>query len=74
MNELSEWSARHFSQSNPSGDGQDDVVALLRRVAATLETFGQVYVMDLVLHREIDDDGLDSPSITVYYAESQLVP
>jgi hypothetical protein len=28
------WMIEHFSQANPEGAGQDDVPALLRRVAA----------------------------------------
>lgn len=59
----------HFSQANPRGEGQDSVPALLRRVAETLDEFGNVQVFDLVLHSEITPDGEDWPSLTVYYAD-----
>lgn len=60
------YSARHFSQANPTGPGQGDVPALLRRVADTLETLGPVEVLDVVHHSEVTADG-DWPSFTVYY-------
>lgn len=60
------YSARHFSQTNPTGPGQGDVPALLRRVADTLETLGPVEVLDVVHHSEVTADG-DWPSFTVYY-------
>lgn len=59
----------HFSQANPRGVGQDSVPALLRRVAETLDEFGNVQVFDLVLHSEITSDGKNWPSLTVYYAD-----
>lgn len=45
----------HFAQANPKVPGQDDVPALLRRVAVTLEGITGVEVMDLVLHNEINE-------------------
>ena len=57
----------HFSQSNPQGAGQDNVPALLRRVADTIDEFGDIDVSDLVLRPEVTSDGEDWPSITVYY-------
>jgi len=60
------WTVEHFSQSNPEGRGQDDVPALLRRVADSVERLGQINVQDLVLHNEITGDG-SWFSITVYY-------
>jgi hypothetical protein len=62
-----QYSIHHFSQSNPGGPGQEDVPALLRRVAATIEELGPVKVYDLVMHNEITDDGDNWPSITVYF-------
>jgi hypothetical protein len=59
----------HFSQANPRGKEQDSVPALLRRVAETLDEFGNVQVFDLVLHSEITSDGESWPSLTVYYAD-----
>lgn len=58
----------HFSQANPRGDGQDDVAALLRSVADTVDELGEVTVADLVLHSEMTAEG-PWPSITVYYHE-----
>lgn len=60
------WTAEHFSQANPKGPGQDDVPALLRRVADTLGKLGPITVHDLVLHTEATADG-DWHSLTVYF-------
>ncbi len=65
--EQHDWTARHFSQANPRGPGESDVPALLRRVADTLEAYGDVRVQDLVLHSEVTMEGTDWPSITVYF-------
>ena len=60
---------RSFAQANPVGPGQDDVPALLRRVADTIEELGDLEVMDLVLHVEVDGgDHAYRPSLSVYYA------
>ncbi|MBE1604224.1 hypothetical protein [Actinopolymorpha pittospori] len=48
--------------------GQDDVPALLRRVANSIEEHGQVWVQDLVLHNEVTADE-DWYSVTVYFRE-----
>ena len=56
----------HFSQSNPEGAGQDDVPALLRRVADSIEALGDVEVFDITYSVEVTD-GDDRPSVTVYY-------
>jgi len=60
------WTIRHFSQANPSGPGQGDVAALLRRVADSLDQLGAIEVMDLVMHTEVTEDGM-WPSLTVYF-------
>jgi hypothetical protein len=60
------WPSEHFSQANPEGPEQNDVPALLRRVAETIESMGPVEVQDLVLHNEVTDEGI-APSITVYF-------
>ena len=59
------WTIEHFSQANPAGPGQDDVPALLRRVADTLASMGPIDVQDVVFHAEVTADG-DCPSVTVY--------
>ena len=63
------WTCRHFSQANPAGSGQDDLAALLRRIADTLDRLGPARIQDAVLHNEITADG---PwwSMTVYYDAS----
>ena len=66
MNERTSWSIEHFSQANPVGQGQDDVPALLRRVADSIEALGDVSVQDLVMHTEVTQDG-DWHSLTVYF-------
>jgi hypothetical protein len=66
MSVSSGWSAQHFSQANPAGPGQNDVAALLRRVADTIAELGEVEILDLVMHVEVTEDG-NWPSITAYY-------
>ncbi len=58
----------HFSQSNPAGEGQEDLPRLLRTIADTIEGLGAVTVQDLVLHDDPTADG-PWPSITVYYTD-----
>lgn len=60
------WMIRHFSQSNPSGVGSGDVAALLRRVADTVESLGDVQVQDLTFQSNVTA-GEDDLTITVYY-------
>jgi hypothetical protein len=66
MSERISWSVEHFSQSNPAGVGQEDVPALLRRVADSIEQLGKVEIQDLVMHAEATADG-SWPSLTVYF-------
>jgi hypothetical protein len=61
-----QWSAFHFSRSNPEGPGQGDVAALLRGVADTLEDLGDVQVHDITFSSEVTG-GEDDLAITVYY-------
>jgi hypothetical protein len=60
------WTCQHFSQANPEGPGQDDLPALLRRVAESIEELGAINVMDLTVANEITADG-DWWSATVYF-------
>jgi hypothetical protein len=69
MTAKEKFSMFHFSQANPRGAGQDNVPALLRRVAETIDALGDVQVFDLVLHSEVTSDGENWPSATVYYAD-----
>ena len=57
----------HFSQGNPSGPGQSNVPALLRRVAETLQELGAVQVQDVVFHSDVTEEGDDFPSLSVYF-------
>ena len=61
-----QWSVYHFSQSNPAGEGQGDVAALLRHVADSLKALGNVQVQDVTFSSQ-PTDGEDDLSITVYY-------
>lgn len=60
------WTIRRFSQANPKGPGQDDVPALLRRVANTIEGLGPIEVQDLIMGTEITEDGFWY-HLTVYF-------
>lgn len=64
----SDWTIRHFSQSNPKGGDQGSVPALLRRVAETIEDLGPVAIQDVVFHSELDDEGESWPTVTVYFS------
>jgi len=61
-----DFTISHFSQSNPAGDGQGDVPALLRRVADSVESLGDVQVQDITFHTE-PTDREDSLTVMVYY-------
>jgi hypothetical protein len=61
-----DWTISHFSQSNPSGEGQGDVPALLRRVAESIESLGDVHVEDMTF-KSTPSDGEDELAVTVYY-------
>ncbi len=70
MTEDDRWTVEHFSQANPAGDGQENVPALMRRVADSIDGLGVVHVQDVVFHSELDDDGRDWPTMTVYFYRS----
>lgn len=66
MNE--EHVVKHFSLSLPIGPDQDNVSDLLRYLAKELEKLDKkVEILDIVFHDEIDQDGKNWPSFTVYY-------
>ncbi len=65
-----EWMVRHFSQSNPTGEGQGDVARLLRRVADMLDELGDVDVQDVVFHSEVTSSE-DDLTMTVYYHQQR---
>ena len=61
-----DWTVLHFGQSNPEGPGQGSVPDLLRRVADTIESLGNVDVQDVTFSSEVTADE-DRVSMTVYY-------
>lgn len=63
------YKVRHFSLALPKGPGQDRVPDLLRNIADTLDEMegdGPVGVMDLVLHYDLESNGM-RPHLTVYF-------
>jgi hypothetical protein len=62
------WTISHFSISNPTGPGQGDVAALLRRAADSIEKRGDIDVQDVTFSSEVTG-GEDDLTITVYYHE-----
>jgi len=61
-----DWTINHFSQSNPSGAGQGNVPALLRRVADSIEELGDVQVADITFSSSVSHDE-DDLTVTVYF-------
>lgn len=47
------WTIKHFSQANPAGPGQDNVPALLRRTADSIEQRPGIKIQDVVLHSSL---------------------
>lgn len=66
MSVADDWTISHFSQSNPSGEGQGDVPSLLRRIADAIEELGDVQVQDIVFHTEPTGEE-DDLTMTVYF-------
>lgn len=64
------FTAYHFLQANPEDDpNQGSIPLLLRRVADTIEEYGDIQVNDILLRTEITDNGDLRPSLKVYYNE-----
>lgn len=61
-----EWTINHFSQSNPAGEDQGDVPALLRRVADSIEALGDVDVQDITFSSGVTE-AEDDLTMTVYF-------
>lgn len=62
----SDYSCFHFTQCNPHGENQDNLPALLRRVADTVEQLGVIEPSHMVMEVEINEYGF-LPVITLYY-------
>ncbi|MFF7146249.1 hypothetical protein ACFZB5_34600 [Streptomyces nodosus] len=60
------WTIHHFSQANPAGPGCDNVPALLRRLADSIEALGPVAIQDVVIESEMTEHG-PWRSGTVYF-------
>jgi hypothetical protein len=62
------FTINHFSLGLPAGEGQSDVMQLLRHLATTIESMEEkIEVQDLVFTNHLDNDGQDWPSFTIYY-------
>ena len=68
MGDMQRWTCNHFPQSNPSGAGQGDPAALLRRVADTIDELGDVVIHDIVYSSDQTGGGEEDLRITVYYS------
>jgi hypothetical protein len=55
MTAADDWTINHFSQSNPTGSGQGDVPALLRRVADSIDELGDGKVEDITFASAVAD-------------------
>lgn len=62
------YTSKHFSLSLPRGDGQSNVADLLRHLAKELDESAPLKILDIVFQSEMDDDGNEWPSFTVYVA------
>ena len=63
---IGRWTCRHFAQSTSEG-----VPALLRRVADSVESLGEVSVQDITYQAEITEDGDTRHTMTVYFHEGE---
>jgi hypothetical protein len=52
--------------ANTKGEDQERVPRLLNRLAAAIRSLGQVEVLDITFHTDIDEGG-NMPHFTVYY-------
>ena len=68
--DVERWTAFHFSESNPAGRGQGDVSALLRRVADTIDTLGEVEVLDITF-KATPTESEEDLTMTVYYTQDR---
>jgi hypothetical protein len=73
-NDRKEWSMLQFSQANPRGSRQEDVPALLVRVARSMKSLGAVHVHDIICHDEVDEKGRSSPTMLVYVSRDHDSP
>lgn len=70
---MDEYFTRLFAISNPEGEGQDSVSALLRRLADALDEMGDIDVSEITFGNDVTEDG-DFPFATVYFTRPEDVP
>jgi hypothetical protein len=63
---IDDYAVLNFSLSNPMGEGQGDVAKLLRSLADSIESLGDVQIQDITFGSEVTD-GEDDLHFTVYY-------
>lgn len=61
------WTTEHFARANPFGPGMDSVPQLLRAVAESIESLGDIVVHDLLMHTTVEAEGYWH-SITAYFS------
>lgn len=64
--ESDKWTISHFSLSNPVGPGEGDVAKLLRSLADSVESLGEVHVEDITFESQVTA-GERGLTFTVYY-------
>jgi hypothetical protein len=64
---LPRWTMLHFSQANPTGEGQGSVPELLRRLAASIEKLGNEAIIEDITFRSEPTAEERDVSMTVYY-------
>lgn len=63
---IEDYSNLNFSLSNPKGEGQGDVAKLLRSLADSVESLGDVQIEDITFGSQVTG-GEDDLHFTVYY-------
>jgi hypothetical protein len=63
---IEDYTTLHFSLSNPEGEGQGDVAKLLRSLADSVESLGDVQIEDITFGSQVTG-GEDDLDFTVYY-------
>lgn len=60
------YTTNHFSLNLPQGTSQDNIPALLRRLADNIEKMVALEIRDITFHGTQDNDGNEWPYFTVY--------
>lgn len=67
MNDDVEYTCKMFSLALPEGVNRADLPALLENFAAAVRRTKIESVLDVTFDSEIEDDGLETYSLTIYY-------